>query len=115
MNTTVAQPSTAFALPPLPLSGERGDSLSPNQRRLMVVAILAAHVAGVYGLMQLGAVREAMREAAPMFVDLIAPPAPPAPPEPLPPQPMPKKPPLCKTPHHLRSKHCPVAQAQNFL
>jgi protein TonB len=60
----------------------------------MVVAILVAHVAGVYGLMQLGAVREAMREAAPMFVDLIAPAAPPAPPAPAPPpppQPVPKK------------------------
>ena len=97
MNTTAAPPPLAFALPPLPRSDERGDSLSPNQRRLMVVAILAAHVAGVYGLMQLGAVREAMREAAPMFVDLIAPPAPPTPPAPAPPpqpQPVLKKPPL---------------------
>lgn len=96
MNTTAASPPPAFALPPLPRSDERGDSLSPNQRRMMVVAILAAHVAGVYGLMQLGAVREAMREAAPMFVDLIAPPAPPTPPAPPPPpqpQPVQKKPP----------------------
>ena len=74
MNTTAAPSPIAYALPPLPRSDERGDLLSPNQRRLMVVAILAAHVAGLYGLMQLGAVREAMREAAPMFVDLIAPP-----------------------------------------
>jgi len=96
MDTTAAPPPIPFALPPLPRGEERGDSLSPNQRRLMVVAILAAHVAGVYGLMQLGAVREAMREAAPMFVDLIAPPAPPTPPAPPPPpQPQPalKKPP----------------------
>jgi protein TonB len=96
MDTTVAPSPLPFALPPLPHGDERGDSLSPNQRRLMVIAILAAHVAGVYGLMQLGAVREAMREAAPMFVDLIAPPAPPTPPAPPPPpqpQPILKKPP----------------------
>jgi protein TonB len=96
MNTTAAPSPLTYALPPLPRSDERGDSLSPNQRRLMVVTILAAHVAGVYGLMQLGAVREAMREAAPMFVDLIAPPAPPTPPAPPPPpqpQPVLKKPP----------------------
>ena len=96
MDTTTAPPALAFALPPLPRGDKRGDSLSPNQRRLMVVAILAAHVAGLYGLMQLGAVREAMREAGPMFVELIAPPAPPTPPAPPPPpqpQPVLKKPP----------------------
>jgi len=96
MDTTTASSPLSFALPPLPRSGERGDALSPTQRRLMVVAILAAHVAGLYGLMQLGAVREAVREAAPMFVDLIAPPAPPtlrAPPPPPQPQPILKRPP----------------------
>jgi protein TonB len=96
MNTTVAPPPVSFALPPLPRGGERDDLLSPNQRRLMVVAILAAHVAGLCGLMQLGAVREAMREAAPMFVDLIAPPAPPTPPAPPPPQPQPQPQPIVK-------------------
>ena len=82
-------------LPPLPRRGERADGLSPAQRRAMVVAILAAHVAAVYGLMQVREVREAAREVAPMFVDLIAPPAPPAPPVPPPPipQPIQKKPP----------------------
>ena len=82
-------------LPPLPRRGERADGLSPAQRRAMVVAILAAHVAVVYGLMQVREVREAAREVAPMFVDLIAPPAPPAPPVPPPPTPQPiqKKPP----------------------
>jgi protein TonB len=82
-------------LPPLPRRGERADGLSPTQRRAMVVAILAAHVAAVYGLMQVREVRDAAREVAPMFVDLIAPPAPTAPPVPPPPTPQPiqKKPP----------------------
>jgi len=66
-------------LPPLPRRGERPDGLSAVPRRAMVVAILAAHVAAVYGLLQVRELREAAREVAPMFVDLIAPPAPPAP------------------------------------
>ena len=82
-------------LPPLPRRGERVDGLSAMQRRAMVVAILAAHVAAVYGLLQVRELREAAHEVAPMFVDLIAPPAPPVPPVPPPPAPRPiqKKPP----------------------
>ncbi|HEY4068858.1 MAG TPA: energy transducer TonB [Burkholderiaceae bacterium] len=83
-------------LPPLPRRGERSDGLSPLQRRVMVASILAAHVAAVYGLLQVREVRDAAREVAPMFVDLIAPPEPkalPAPPPPPKPQPIPKKPP----------------------
>ena len=76
-------------MPPLPLGGS-GDDLSPNQRRLMVLGIVAAHIAGVYGLLQIDAVRDAVRESAPMFVDLIAPPAPPTPPAPVPPPPQPR-------------------------
>jgi protein TonB len=99
---TLAMPVTTtlsvdpMRLPPLPRHGERADGLSPAQRRVMVAAILAAHVAVVYGLLQVREVREAAHELAPMFVDLIAPPAPPAPrvPPPLPvPQPI-RKPPL---------------------
>ena len=86
---------SAVHLPPLPRRGERADGLSPVQRRAMVVAILAAHVAVVYGLLQVREVREAAHDVAPMFVDLIASPAPPALPVPPPPAPQPiqKKPP----------------------
>jgi periplasmic protein TonB len=82
-------------LPPLPRRGERSDGLSATQRRAMVVAILAVHVAAVYGLLQVREVREAARDVAPMFIDLIAPPAPPIPPAPPPPTPqlVQKKPP----------------------
>jgi protein TonB len=80
-------------LPPLDRSA---DGLSAPQRRLMVAGILAAHVAGIWGLMQVSAVRDAMRETVPMFVDLIAPeptpPAPPPPPLPPPPTPLPPAP-----------------------
>ena len=62
----------------------------------MVVAILAAHGAAVWGLLQVREVRDAVALAAPMFVDLIAPPAPPVPvqpPPPPPPKPVTKLPP----------------------
>jgi protein TonB len=87
----------AITLAALPRPGERADGLTPNQRRAMVVAILAAHVAAIYGLLQVDPVRQALHQAAPVFVDWIAPPAPPTPPAPPPPPPqpvpMPKKPP----------------------
>jgi protein TonB len=82
-------------LPPLPRAGS-GDVLTPGQRRVMIAAIVAAHAAGAWGLMQISAVREAVLETAPLFVDLIAPPMPPAPPAPPPPptpQPIVRKPP----------------------
>ena len=85
--TPALQPAVRV-LPPLPRAGESSE-LTPLQRRLAVAGILAAHVAGVWGLMQVSAVREAVLQAAPMFVDLIAPPAPPTPPVPPPPQPRP--------------------------
>ena len=87
----IAPPVAALRLPLLPRPGDGADDLSPSQRRLMVVAILAAHVVGVWGLLQVPQVRDAVREAAPMFVNLIALPAPPAPPPPPAPQPIQKK------------------------
>lgn len=71
------------------------DGLSPSQRRAVVVAIAAAHVAGVWAVLQVPAVRESLAEAAPLFVNLLAPPAPPAAaPAPRPPvmQPLPRRP-----------------------
>lgn len=71
------------------------DDLPTAHKRMVVVAILALHGAVAWGLLQLTPVREALAEAAPMFVDLLAPPAPekPAEPPPPPPQPIAKKPP----------------------
>jgi periplasmic protein TonB len=71
------------------------DDLPPAHKRVVVAAILALHGALAWGLLQLTPVREALAEAAPMFVDLLAPPAPEPPPEPPPPppRPIPKQPP----------------------
>ncbi len=56
------------------------DGLTPPQGRWLVAGVLAAHVAGLWGLLQVAAVRDAVREVAPVFVDLIAAPAAPQPP-----------------------------------
>ena len=64
-------------LPPLG-RGRHADDLSVTQRRVMAGGVVVAHVVGARGLLQVSAVREAVLEAAPMFVSLIAPPVPPA-------------------------------------
>lgn len=64
----------------LPL--QRHDGLSKAQYRAVVAAIVAAHLAGIWGILQVPAVRATVLEAAPIFVALLAPPAPPAPPPP---------------------------------
>jgi protein TonB len=84
--------STAYPLPAIG-RGAPADGLAPAQRRLMIAAVVALHVAGAWGLMQVSAVREAVLQSAPMFVNLIAPPAPPEVPVPPVPQPIQKKPP----------------------
>jgi len=85
-------------LPPLPRTGVGGSDLSPLQRRAMVGGILGLHVMGLWGLLQVNAVRQAVMQAAPMFVDVLSAPRPPAPeppPVPQPPmrQPLPAAPP----------------------
>lgn len=81
-----------FALPPLPPTrpGSRADGLSPLQRRTMVALIVALHGAGAYALLQVRQVREAVADAAPMFVRLVTPEAPPTPVVPPPPPPVAK-------------------------
>ncbi len=69
--------------------------LSPTQRRLTVLAIVALHLAAVWGLMQVNAVREAIVQVAPIFVNLLATPAPPTP-KPLSPPELPKPQPVVR-------------------
>lgn len=73
-------------LPPLP--GADAEN-TPAQRRAVFAAIVALHVAGGWAALQVPVVREAVAASAPLFVELIAPPAPP-PPTPLPPPPPPR-------------------------
>lgn len=74
-----------------PLRGLTGAPpyLSAGQRPVLTGLILLAHLLVVLGLLQLGPVRDAVRQATPVFVQLISPAAPPARPKPAPPLPLP--------------------------
>lgn len=61
--------------------------LSRRQTRSLAATVAVLHLAGGWALLQVPAVRAAVLEAAPMMVDLLAPPAPPTPPPPPPPPP----------------------------
>ena len=86
-------------IPPrsFPLSAASSDALPAQQRRAVVAAILALHGVAGWAVLQVPALREALAEAAPLFVQIVAPepkpPQPEPPPPPRPPQPMPKTPP----------------------
>ncbi|HEX6703513.1 MAG TPA: energy transducer TonB [Albitalea sp.] len=78
-----------------PHAGTRAD-LTPAQRRVMVGVTVALHAGVVAALLQVREVREAVAEAAPLFVSLVtAAPTPTAPPPPVlaPPRPAPPRPP----------------------
>lgn len=90
MDTTAPLPPAP--LPPLHLGSASPDALGPGARRVLVGAMLGAHLLAGWALLQVPAVREAAAEMAPMMVDLIAP-TPEAPKPPPPPQPRPKTPP----------------------
>ena len=85
----------------------RTSEIGPLERRSLVLLVTAAHLGGAWGLLQLDAVRDAVREVAPLMVDLVAPPAPvqsppppapPPPPQPLRVQPPPPVPPIAAAP-----------------
>lgn len=51
--------------------------LSRRDARRLVAAVAAAHLAALWALMQVPAVRAVMHDVAPMMIDLVAPPQPP--------------------------------------
>ena len=65
---------TAAAVMKKTLAARRG--ADARARRALVVGVLGVHLAG-WALMQVEAVRQAVNEAAPLFVSLLAPPPPP--------------------------------------
>jgi len=86
--TPIAAPrpdAAAFALP------HHGDELGAGALRLLTGGVLAAHLVGGWALLQIDSVRQAVVDAAPIMVSLIAPPEkkapPPPPPAPVVPQP----------------------------
>lgn len=78
-------------------SARYSENLPRSARMLVLAGVLLMHGAVAWGLMQITEVRQAVLEAAPLFVRWVAPPAPEvavavAPPEPEPPPPEPEKP-----------------------
>lgn len=71
---------------------QRPAEMSPRQSRGLIASVALLHLAAGWALLQVPAVRSAVLEAAPMMVDLLAPPAPP-PPSPPPPPPQVPRPP----------------------
>lgn len=81
----------ASTRPPLPLPRRRSD-LRPGERNVLVALVAAAHLLALWGLLQISAVQDAVREVAPMVVDFITIEQPPKvePPPPPPPRPQPR-------------------------
>ena len=100
------------SLPPIDLSA-RGDPLPRAARHSLVVGVLGAHVLAGWALMQIDAVRQAVNEAAPLFVSLVTPPAPPVaePPPPPVPRPVPKRAP----PPIVAAAPTPQVEAPSFV
>lgn len=72
---------------PRPWPRRRDDRLAPGQQGLMVAGVLAAHVAALWGLLQVQQVRDAVAEAVPMIFNIVQAPQPVTPtpaPKPLP-------------------------------
>jgi len=65
--------------------------VSRGQARWLVAAMAALHLGAGWALLQVPAVRQAVLDAAPLSIELLAPPAPP--PEPTPPPPPAQRPP----------------------
>lgn len=95
-----AAPPAAVPRAPLPLPA-RSDELGPQGRRALIGGVVAAHLVGGWALLQIDAVRDAVREVVPvMMVDMIAPPEPPRP-----------EPPPTPQPKHLAPAPAPVIAA----
>ena len=94
-------------------TGDAYDRLTPLQRRAMVGAIAAAHVAALWALLQIREVREAVADAAPIFVSLVAPPTPPevTPPPPPPPPTPPVRRPIAPEPRLIAAAPSPAPKS----
>lgn len=79
MTGAAPQPPAGGAVRPQPAACSE---LSPLQRRALVGFIAALHGLLLWALLQVPAVRQAVLDTAPIFVNLIPPAAPPAPPPP---------------------------------
>ena len=104
---------TAAELPPIDLTA-RGDPLPSAARHTLVAGVIGAHLLAGWALMQIDEVRQAVSEAAPLFVSLVAPPTPPAPPPP--PSPPLRKPlPRREPPPVIAAPTAPSVEPPSFV
>ncbi|MET0350794.1 MAG: energy transducer TonB [Rhizobacter sp.] len=107
MPTTTSMAAISTSAPPPMATGsaprvrridplQRRDGLTKGQLRVVIAAIAAIHVGGGWGVLQIPAVRNAVTEAVPIFVNFVPAPEPPKPdlppPPPPPPRPTPRPP-----------------------
>lgn len=90
---------------------QQQELLTPAARRGVLIAIGLVHLSGVWALLQVESARLAVAEAAPLFVQWVAPPAPLAPATPPPPKAI-KPPPPAPI---IASKPVRVAEAAQFV
>lgn len=90
-------------------------AVSRTQGRALVAAIAALHLGGAWALLQVPAVRQAVLDAAPMMVELLAPPeTPPETPPPPPPPRMEAPPPVVQPAPVLAAPSLPTPSAEAF-
>ncbi len=86
--TPVAARSTSSTVPPpprpspprrAPRPSHPQTDLAPAERRWLIAGVAGLHLALLWGLLQMGAVRQTLREVAPLMVDFISVEAPPKP------------------------------------
>lgn len=101
--SAAAAQGPAVAAPRQPPFGHHPD-LARGERRWLVAGVAGLHLLLLWGLLQMGAVRQTLREVAPLMVDFISLEAPP---QPAPPPP----PPPAQRPQPVRSTPLPVVVA----
>lgn len=102
-------PLPPFASPkaPLPL-GRASSDLRATERRWLIAAVAGVHLLGLWGLLQVRVVRDAVREVSPLTVDFIQLEAPP---QPIPPRPISPRPPSAQRPLTPAPRSLPLLAA----
>ena len=107
---TSPTPPTTLARPTL-LPARQASDLAPAERRWLVAGVAGLHLLLMWGLLQVGAVRQTLHEVAPLMISFISLEAPPRP-APVPPQPpLQRAPPLRSNPLPALVVAAPVPQA----
>lgn len=111
LGAALAAPPPASQRSDTPLAAARRSELSPAERRWLIAGVGGLHLLLLWGLLQVGAVRQALRPIAPLMVDFISAEAPPKPAPPPPPPSPPPSPPQVRRVQPPRPAPPPVVVA----